>query len=93
VELRRVAVVSTSKPAAEIEPLVVKPRVAWKLLSCGNTRGYQLLQSGELESFLDGGSRKITMASIRRYIELRLQQQSSLRRKGTDQQTNNRRLI
>jgi hypothetical protein len=58
--------------------LVVKPKVAWKLLSCGNTKGYELLQSGELESFLDGGSRKITMASILRYIERRLQQQSSL---------------
>ncbi len=70
--------VTTSKPDLEIEPLVVKPRVAWKLLSCGNTRGYELLQSGELESFLDGSSRKITMASIYRYIERRLAQGASL---------------
>jgi hypothetical protein len=80
VERKRVFIKSTSN--LEIEPLVVKPRVAWKLLSCGNTKGYELLQSGELDSFLDGGSRKITMASIRRYIERRLQQDSSLQKKA-----------
>jgi hypothetical protein len=62
-----------------IKPLLVKPKVAWKILSCGNTRGYELLNSGELESFLDGGSRKITMNSIHRYIERRLKEGSSLR--------------
>ena len=54
-------------------PLVVKPRVAWNMLSCSNTRGYELLNSGELESFLDGRSRKITVDSIRRYIQRRLE--------------------
>jgi hypothetical protein len=48
--------------------LVVKPRTAWKMLSCSNTRGYELLNSGELVSFKDGKSRKITVASIRDYI-------------------------
>jgi hypothetical protein len=52
--------------------LVVKPKVAWKLLACSNTRGYELLAAGELESFLDGRSRKITVDSIRRYIARRL---------------------
>jgi len=42
------------------------------MLACGNTRGYQLLAAGELESFLDGRSRKITMQSIRDYIARRL---------------------
>jgi hypothetical protein len=52
--------------------LVVKPKVAWRLLACSNTRGYELLAAGELESFLDGRSRKITVESIRRYITRRL---------------------
>jgi hypothetical protein len=52
--------------------LVVKPRVAWKMLSCSNTRGYELLAAGELDSFRDGRSRKITVESIRRYIARRL---------------------
>jgi hypothetical protein len=55
----------------EVEPLAVKPRVAWQLLQCSNTRGYELLKSGELESFRDGGSRKIIVASIKDYIARR----------------------
>jgi hypothetical protein len=53
-------------------PLVVKPKVAWKMLACSNTRGYELIGAGELDSFLDGRSRKITVDSIRRYIARRL---------------------
>ena len=52
--------------------LVVKPKVAWKMLGCSNTRGYELLKAKELDSFLDGRSRKITIDSIRRYIARRL---------------------
>jgi len=53
-------------------PLVVKPRIACRLLDCGNTRLYELLAAGELQSFLDGRSRKITIASIEAYIARRL---------------------
>jgi excisionase family DNA binding protein len=53
-------------------PLVVKPRIAWKMLSCSNTRGYELLAAGELQSFRDGRSRKITVESIQQYIRRRL---------------------
>jgi hypothetical protein len=52
--------------------LVVKPKVAWRLLACSNTRGYELIKAKELDSFLDGRSRKITVESIRRYIARRL---------------------
>src|SRR5438874_523859 len=53
-------------------PLVVKPKAAWKMLACSNTRGYELLAAGELDSFLDGRSRKITVDSIQRYVARRL---------------------
>ena len=56
----------------ETEPLVVKPRDACRLLCCGRTRLYELLASRELDSFLDGGSRKIVVASIHRYIKRKL---------------------
>jgi hypothetical protein len=59
-------------PLGDIEPLVVKPRVAWILLQCSNTRGYELIAARELDSFKDGKSRKITVASIHRYIAKRL---------------------
>jgi hypothetical protein len=52
----------------EPAPLVVKPKVAWRLLGCSHTYGYGLLASGELESFKAGKARKITMASIRSYV-------------------------
>jgi hypothetical protein len=54
------------------EPLLVRPRDAWRMLGCGNTHGYQLLNAGELESFLDGRTRKITVQSIHRFIARRL---------------------
>jgi hypothetical protein len=58
--------------SGEFGPLVVKPKTAWKMLDCGNTHGYALLNAGELDSFLDGRARKITVESIRRYIARRL---------------------
>ncbi|HLG85982.1 MAG TPA: helix-turn-helix domain-containing protein [Alphaproteobacteria bacterium] len=53
-------------------PIVVKPRKACEMLGCGITRLYELLNGGELESYKDGGSRKITVASIHRYIGSRV---------------------
>jgi hypothetical protein len=61
-----------STGACDPAALVVKPKVAWKMLACSNTRGYELLSAGELESFLDGRSRKILVVSINRYIARRL---------------------
>lgn len=54
------------------ERLVVSPKRARYLLDVGNTRLYELLAASELDSFLDGRSRKITVESIRRYISRRL---------------------
>lgn len=42
------------------------------MLDCGNTRLYELLKRNELESYLDGRSRKILVASIHRHIARRL---------------------
>jgi hypothetical protein len=76
-----------STGSGEAEPLVVKPKAAWKMLACSNTRGYELLSAGELESFLDGRSRKITVASIHRFIARRL----AAERQATAAQTGRRR--
>jgi hypothetical protein len=61
----------SSKVPSDIAPLIVKPREARCMLACGNTRLYELLAAEELESFVDGRSRKITVESIRRYIARR----------------------
>jgi hypothetical protein len=42
------------------------------MLGCGPTYGYQLLEAGELDSYLDGGARKITVESIKARIARRL---------------------
>jgi hypothetical protein len=58
------------------ERLVVSPRRAKHMLDVGNTRLYELLNEKKLDSYLDGRSRKITVASIRRYVAERLHEGS-----------------
>jgi hypothetical protein len=58
----------------EGERLVVSPRRARRMLDTGNTRLYELLNAGELESYLDGRSRKIIVESIHRYVQRRRQE-------------------
>ncbi len=54
-------------------PLVVRPAVARKLLgNIGQARLYEMINSGELDSFLDGRGRFITMESIDRRIARKL---------------------
>jgi hypothetical protein len=48
--------------------LLVRPKRACYLLDCGTTHLYVLIAKGEITSFLDGRSRKITVDSINRYI-------------------------
>jgi hypothetical protein len=63
------------RPAVSIEavtPLAVSRRAAGQLLGYGLTRVYALLKARELESFADGGSRRILMSSITAYIARKL---------------------
>jgi hypothetical protein len=53
-------------------PLAVPPREAGRLLSFSLGKIYTLMRSGQLDSFQDGGSRRITVESIRRYIARQL---------------------
>jgi hypothetical protein len=55
-----------------VEPLVVRPRDACRMLSVGMTRLYELLNENALESYLHCGSRRITVSSIHAYIERQL---------------------
>jgi excisionase family DNA binding protein len=58
----------TGRALGDLEPLAVSPRHACRLLSVGNTRLYELIAAGEIESYRDGRSRRITVASIRTRI-------------------------
>jgi hypothetical protein len=54
---------------AAVEPLAVRPAEAERIIGCGHTKLYQLLDEGRLESTLIGTrTRLITMRSIRRLI-------------------------
>jgi hypothetical protein len=56
-----------------VTALLVSPATARAMLECGQTRLYQLLAAGELDSFLDGRSRKILVASIHAYVRRKLE--------------------
>jgi excisionase family DNA binding protein len=51
------------------EALVVSPVRAKAMLDCGTTTLYAMIAAGELESYRDGKSRKITVRSIKARIE------------------------
>jgi excisionase family DNA binding protein len=52
--------------------LVVDVGTAGAMLGKCKDRVYDLLRSGELESYRDGRSRRITVASIKRYVDRQL---------------------
>jgi hypothetical protein len=53
-------------------PLLVRPKAAWKMLAAVTREVTSSWSAGELDSFKDGSSRKITVESIHRYIERHL---------------------
>ena len=55
-----------------LEPLGVSPRQACILLNVGRTYLYELIDIGDLESYLEGRARKITLRSIRARHERQL---------------------
>ena len=58
-----------------VEPLVVSPGQAQVMLDCGTTYFYEILP--ELESYLEGRHRKITVASIKARIARKLEESPS----------------
>jgi hypothetical protein len=52
-----------------VEPLVVRRGAAMRMLSVGETKLDELIKNEVLDSFRDGGARKITVRSIHAYIE------------------------
>jgi hypothetical protein len=70
---------SQSSHPSDPEPLVVRPATAWAMLECGHSHLYDLIATGELDSFLDGAARKITVASIKAYIARQLAKSGKVR--------------
>jgi hypothetical protein len=49
----------------DLDPIAVSPRQTGQLLNIGQTRVWQLIKSGELETYKEGRSTKVTIRSIR----------------------------
>jgi hypothetical protein len=58
--------------AVAIEPLAVGTKTAWQMMGISNAHGYKLVEQGEIDSYLEGRVRKVTVASIKAYIERKL---------------------
>jgi hypothetical protein len=54
------------------------------MLDCGESHLRKLIVSGDLETFLDGSRRRVTVESIRRYIERQIAASPPLRRRTGD---------
>jgi excisionase family DNA binding protein len=52
------------------------------MLACGNTRLYELIAAGEIESYRDGRSRKIPVASIQAYVRQRIEAERAASGRG-----------
>jgi excisionase family DNA binding protein len=57
------------KDAPQIEPRVTDVGGGRKRGNWGKDKFYELLNSGEIESYLDGRSRKVVLASVDAYID------------------------
>ena len=57
----------------KIEPIAIPPKDAFAAIGVGVTKGYELLNAKELDSFVIGRARRVTTASIRAYVERQIQ--------------------
>jgi hypothetical protein len=68
------AAVKLAKPGINVRPLVVGTTEARRLGGWGKTKIFELIAAGELDSYLDGRVRRITVASIEARIQRKLQE-------------------
>jgi excisionase family DNA binding protein len=70
---------SHANDVGELRPIVATVNETMAVLKIGREKIYQLLKSGELESYRDGSSRKILWKSIDSYVERRLKEEAERR--------------
>jgi adenylosuccinate lyase len=68
-------VISTALDA----PLVASPKQTMRAIQVSRKKLYDLINSGELESYTEGKSRRIMVRSINDYIARRLEAEASRR--------------
>ena len=55
-------------PIVVIEPLVVKPTTAARMIDCGGTKIWELCKQGVLDTIQVGADKRVTVESIKRYV-------------------------
>ena len=70
---------SQSQPIHLEAPLVASPNQAMKALLVSRSTLYLLINAGELESYTEGRSRRITVKSIAAYVDRRLAAEAARR--------------
>ena len=55
-----------------MDTLATTPKEAFAAIGVGNTKGWELISSGQLEVFKIGRATRVTTASVRRFVERRL---------------------
>jgi excisionase family DNA binding protein len=77
----------SSKPD-ELAALVVSPKNGALILDIGLTQVYKLINAREVESYRDGKSRKIVVASLKAYVERQIAAEATKQRpQWTDRAT------
>lgn len=60
-----------------MEPLAIPPKDAFAAIGVGVTKGYELINAGELRTFKVGRATRITTDSLRAYVERQLEQRQA----------------
>jgi len=63
-----------------IDPIAVPPKLAFAAIGVGITKGYELINAGELTAFKVGRATRITTDSIRAYVAKRVAEASAAAR-------------
>ena len=63
---------SMSDKLSGVEPIAVAPEKAFAMIGVGVTKGYELINAGEFEVFKIGRATRITVESVRRFVERQL---------------------
>jgi hypothetical protein len=66
-----------AKPSINVRPLVVGTTEARRLGGWGKTKIFELIAAGELDSYLDGRVRRITVESIEARIHRKLEENAA----------------
>jgi excisionase family DNA binding protein len=79
---------SSIKSIVPDSPLVASPNQTMRTIQVSRKKLYELINTGELESYTEGKSRRITVRSINDYIERRLTAEAVRRGRATTQNNN-----